>query len=107
MARLPQPGGDINTWGDVLNTYLLQQHNTDGTHNVGDMLHAPAQIGLLLASNPAMTNGIGWKSLTKTDVGLSNVDNTADNVKPISALQQAALDTKASRTDALAMAVAL
>lgn len=31
MARLPQPGGDIGTWGDVLNDFLSQSHNTDGT----------------------------------------------------------------------------
>lgn len=33
-------------------------------------------------------------TLTKTDVGLANVDNTADTAKPISVLQQAALDQK-------------
>lgn len=31
MARLPIPGGDNNTWGDVLNEYLLVEHNSDGT----------------------------------------------------------------------------
>jgi len=31
MARLPTPGGDDGTWGDVLNDYLNQSHNTDGT----------------------------------------------------------------------------
>lgn len=31
MARLPQPGGDKNTWGDVLNDFLDQAHNPDGT----------------------------------------------------------------------------
>jgi len=107
MSRLPQPGGDVDTWGDVLNNYLLQQHNPDGTHKVSEVLRVPAQIGLILASNPALTNGLGWKPLTKTDVGLSNVDNTADTAKPISAVQQAALDTKISRSDAVAMAVAL
>ena len=35
--------------------------------------------------------------LTKTDVGLSNVDNTSDIDKPISTAQQAALDAKADR----------
>lgn len=33
--------------------------------------------------------------LTKADVGLTNVDNTSDATKPISAAQQAALDLKA------------
>lgn len=31
MARLPQPGGDAGSWGDVLNDYLLQTHASDGT----------------------------------------------------------------------------
>lgn len=31
MARLPQPGGDQGQWGQILNDYLSQVHNTDGT----------------------------------------------------------------------------
>lgn len=31
MARLPQPGGDDGTWGDVLNDFLAQSHNADGS----------------------------------------------------------------------------
>lgn len=31
MARLPQPGSDQGTWGDILNDYLSQAHNTDGS----------------------------------------------------------------------------
>lgn len=31
MARLPQPGSDSNVWGTILNDFLLQEHNTDGT----------------------------------------------------------------------------
>jgi hypothetical protein len=30
-ARLPVPGSDDGDWGDVLNSYLLQTHNPDGT----------------------------------------------------------------------------
>lgn len=35
-------------------------------------------------------------ALTKTDVGLSNVDNTSDTAKPVSTAQQTALDLKAN-----------
>ena len=38
-------------------------------------------------------------SLTKSDVGLSNVDNTSDADKPISAATQSALDLKANDAD--------
>lgn len=31
MARLPIPGKDNGTWGNILNDYLSQSHNLDGT----------------------------------------------------------------------------
>ncbi|MGH7196813.1 MAG: hypothetical protein ACREGJ_03555 [Candidatus Saccharimonadales bacterium] len=31
MPRLPVPGSDENTWGDILNEYLSVEHNSDGT----------------------------------------------------------------------------
>lgn len=37
----------------------------------------------------------GAVTLTKSDVGLANADNTADSAKPVSVAQQAALDLKA------------
>lgn len=35
MARLPVPGSDENSWGDILNDYLMQSHNGDGTLKSG------------------------------------------------------------------------
>ncbi len=38
MTRLPTPGSDINTWGDILNDFLNTAHNSDGTlKNTGTM----------------------------------------------------------------------
>ena len=31
MSRLPTPGQDSNTWGDILNDFLVIEHNPDGT----------------------------------------------------------------------------
>lgn len=31
MARLPTPGSDDGTWGDILNDFLAQAHNDDGS----------------------------------------------------------------------------
>jgi len=31
MSRLPNPGSDSGSWGDILNDFLVQSHNTDGT----------------------------------------------------------------------------
>jgi hypothetical protein len=35
MARLPTPGGDDGTWGQVLNDFLAQAHASDGTIKSG------------------------------------------------------------------------
>jgi hypothetical protein len=31
MPRLPKPGSDEGTWGDILNNFLLQAHNSNGS----------------------------------------------------------------------------
>lgn len=43
MARLPTPGGDDGTWGGVLNDYLAQSHNTDGTLKTAAITAAGAE----------------------------------------------------------------
>jgi hypothetical protein len=41
MVRLPTPGSDSGAWGDLLNTYLSIEHNTDGTlKKAGDIAQA-------------------------------------------------------------------
>jgi hypothetical protein len=50
------------------------------------------------ASAPVLSAPTG---LVKGDVGLANVDNTADSAKPVSSAQQTALDLKANLTTAL------
>lgn len=40
MARLPQPGSDQGTWGTILNDYLTQTLNTDGTLRSGVITEA-------------------------------------------------------------------
>lgn len=86
-----------------------------GSHQYsGGNVHAEATInaaGFLSATDKAKLNGIeagaqvntvssvagktGEVALTKSDVGLANVDNTSDLNKPISTATQAALDAKA------------
>lgn len=63
MARLPSVGGDKGSWGHVLNDFLAQAHNTDGT----------------------------LKPIDPTTVGLENVDNTSDMDKPVSTAVAAAI----------------
>lgn len=40
MARLPIPGGDNGNWGNILNDYLLQAHDTDGSLKDGSITEA-------------------------------------------------------------------
>ena len=52
--------------------------------------------GLVLLNGPvSLTSTIN--GITKTMVGLGNVDNTSDTSKPISSLTQTALDAKADK----------
>lgn len=53
---------------------------------------------LTLANMAALKTSL---SLVKADVGLGNVDNTADTAKPVSTAQQAALDLKANVSDTI------
>lgn len=67
-SRLPQPGSDDGTWGDILNDFLSQAHQADGTLKTNSVGATQLQAG----------------AVTKSSIGLGNVDNTADLEKPIS-----------------------
>ena len=71
-------GGGAGVWGDITGTLANQ---TD--------------LQTALDAKLATTgNGSGLTGLTKAQVGLANVDNTADASKPISTATQTALDAK-------------
>jgi hypothetical protein len=57
MPRLPQPGSDENTWGDILNEFLLAAHNSDGT----------LQADTIGSSELSATGGTNGQVLTKDD----------------------------------------
>lgn len=40
-ARLPVPGDDGGTWGDILNDFLLVSHNGDGSLKAGAPVASP------------------------------------------------------------------
>src|SRR4051812_29784463 len=53
MARLPIPGQDDGTWGDILNDFLSQSLDTDGTLKSS----ALSAAGLELTSHKGQANG--------------------------------------------------
>jgi hypothetical protein len=80
MARLPIPGEDNGTWGAILNDFLTRGHNSDGTIKTDAL------------------------SISKSDVGLANADNTTDANKPVSNPTQLALDAKANDSSVIHIA---
>jgi hypothetical protein len=82
VARLPIPGSDSGDWGTILNDYLTQSHNTDGT--VKDGIVSAAKIsatggtnGQVLSKDSGGTGGLQWI----TPPGASGGEtNTASNV---------------------------
>ena len=61
MARLPIPGSDDNTWGNILNDYLLVSHSSTGTLNTSAVSNAGAELtsNKGIASGYAALNGSG------------------------------------------------
>lgn len=75
MARLPNPGSDNGVWGDILNDYLSQVHNADGTLKSGaadsdviqdgtitaaKLASAAAVDGQVLVQDSAAAGGLAW-----------------------------------------------
>lgn len=99
------------TTGQVLSKIDATNYNTQwvtsggGTSdhtlltNIGTNTHA--QIDTAVSNSAShIANTSNPHSVTKTQVGLGNVDNTSDVDKPVSTAQQTALDDKPSKTTA-------
>lgn len=59
MARLPKVGDDKGTWGDILNDYLEQSHDADGTlkrNSVGAPQLKPSSVTAAAISDGAVSN---------------------------------------------------
>ena len=85
-ALVNSAGATLDTLGEIA-TALGNDENLSATLTASIGLKAP------LAS-PTFTGTVA--GITKTMVGLGNVDNTADTAKPVSTAQQTALDLKAN-----------
>ena len=73
----------------------VSTHSSDTTavHGITDTSLLVTIAGSQTLTNKTITAPLG---LVKSDVGLGNVDNTADASKPVSTAQQTALDLKAN-----------
>lgn len=69
MARLPIPGSDSGSWGQVLNNYLLVSHANDGTLNAG-----------VVGTTQLQNNSVGMAQLQANSVGSAQLQNGAVGV---------------------------
>lgn len=69
MANLPTVGGDSGNWGTILNAYLEEEHNADGTHGlasglVTDVVNTIADAGATETIPAPTAAGISYLTLT-------------------------------------------
>lgn len=87
MARLPEPGKDNGTWGNILNDYLSQVHKSDGTlkDNIvtANTLAPNSVTNAAIASDAVNTTSIADGSITNALLA----DGTIAEVKLASAVQ--------------------
>jgi hypothetical protein len=93
------------TWGAITGT-LADQVDLNNALNT-KVPTSRTLAGLDLSANRSASDIKTALSLTKSDVGLGNVDNTSDANKPISTATQTALDTKAPLADSKVIQIAI
>ena len=57
MARLPVPGSDNYTWGEILNAYLRVEHNEDGTLKSSGTLSGKVSKSRRINSGTGLSGG--------------------------------------------------
>lgn len=95
-SQIATGGAGSPVWGGITGTLSSQtdlQTALDGKQAAGSYATAAQGTKADSALQPA-GDGSALTGLTKTQVGLGNVDNTSDASKPISSATQAALDGK-------------
>ncbi len=73
-ARLPTPGSDSGTWGDVLNTYLGVGHTAAGI-NQGPVVEATKSTGFTLDGTYNGTRIVATAALTITVPSVGTLQN--------------------------------
>lgn len=88
MLALDAQTGDIAIRSDISKTYILRQSPASELDNWLELLTPTDAVS-------SVNGQTGVVTLDKDDLGLDNVDNTADMDKPVSTETQVALDAKA------------
>lgn len=105
FGNIPIPGQDMGDGGIFFTKSLSSDTITLSQALATDdqikiKIFSPVEIvdggdtDAVLSVNTVLPDGDGDVTLTKSDIGLGNVDNTSDTNKPISTATQTALDAK-------------
>jgi hypothetical protein len=102
MSRLPTPGGDQDNWGNVLNDFLSQAHNTDGTLKAGSVGASQVQDASipktkLDASTQTAVDAVASK-YTKPAGGIPKTDLDSSTQSTLDGAAVAILTTTAVKT---------
>src|SRR5687767_11024016 len=68
MARLPIPGSDKGTWGNILNDFLVQSHNSDGTLKSSAVTAAGAAADSTVVHNTGDETVAGIKTFSSSPI---------------------------------------
>jgi len=95
MTRLPTPGGDNDDWGTVLNDYLQQSLNSDGTLVTAgtNPYTSNTNTNLATATNPGLIKLAGDLTGTSSSPALASII-TAGSVGSSSAIPVLTYDAK-------------
>lgn len=91
MPRLPIPGSDSSTWGDILNEYLLVEHNADGSLKIRDE-GIPATIADGSVTSAKLASSV-QASLGKADTAVQSVNGETGTAITLSAADVSAVAT--------------
>lgn len=82
MPRLPVPGQDNNTWGDILNEFLSVAHNPDGTLKAGQVA-VPGPQGPAGPTGPQGPQGPAGQNGTNGVNGQDGTDGPSGPQGPV------------------------
>jgi len=91
MTRLPIPGSDDGAWGTILNEFLLEAHNPDGTLKAGSVDQTVLANDAISTSN--LADGTVTTSKLETSVQTTLSQVTSKYTKPAGGIPTTDLDT--------------
>lgn len=78
MSRLPSPGGDANSWGDILNDYLEQSHDPSGGLKSGIIDTRHIKDGAITDAKISDTADIAQSKIRNLSTDLIGKASTSD-----------------------------